>query len=63
MKDRFFALGRICDGVKQPDMVLREQVDKYREVFRAATQQVNKIEESCAKYLQQGGGGGGGRQQ
>jgi hypothetical protein len=31
--------------------VLREQIAKYRHVFEIACAQVNKIEQSCAHYL------------
>ncbi len=44
---------RICEGTKQPNVVLQEQVVKYRDLFRTATQQVKKIEDSCARYLQE----------
>jgi len=46
-------LKRICEGEKDPQTVLREQVEKYREVFRAAVAQADKIDRSCAKYLQE----------
>ncbi|XP_014248462.1 DNA topoisomerase 3-alpha [Cimex lectularius] len=45
-------LKRICDGVRQPEIVLREQISKYRELFRIAKSQVNKIDSAVAKYLQ-----------
>ena len=31
---------RICDGERNPEDVLREQVDKYRRVFVQAMEQV-----------------------
>lgn len=33
-------LKRICDGIKDPKVVLAEQLAKYKEVFRIALQQV-----------------------
>eukprot|EP00095_Tigriopus_kingsejongensis_P006130 maker-scaffold98_size375582-snap-gene-2.32 protein:Tk06130 transcript:maker-scaffold98_size375582-snap-gene-2.32-mRNA-1 annotation:"dna topoisomerase 3-alpha" len=35
----------------EPEVVLREQIAKYKHVFQMAVRQVDKIEESCAKYL------------
>ena len=32
---------RVCDGTRQPEEVLREQIDKYREVFERSVAQVN----------------------
>lgn len=32
---------RICDGVKDPKVVLQEQVLKYRQVFEEAMRQVS----------------------
>lgn len=46
-------LKAICDGVKDPNVVLREQINKYRQVFELATAQVEKIEQACEKYLQE----------
>ncbi|BES96136.1 DNA topoisomerase [Nesidiocoris tenuis] len=46
-------LKRICYGVRQPDQVLREQVAKYKSLFRIAKEQVNKIDEAMGKYIQQ----------
>ena len=42
---------RICEGTRQPEDVLREQISKYRNLFQIATQQVNKIERACEHYL------------
>lgn len=33
-------LKRICDGIKDPNVVLAEHLTKYKEVFRIALQQV-----------------------
>ena len=41
----------ICDGVKDPQVVLREQILKYRQVFEKAQRQVDKLDEACSKYL------------
>jgi DNA topoisomerase-3 len=41
----------ICEGTKDPDVVLQDQIDKYRQVFQLATAQVDKIEAACARYL------------
>ncbi len=32
---------RICEGIKDPKVVLREQINKYREVFKKAVDQVS----------------------
>ena len=44
-------LKSICEGNKNPAVVLQEQIAKYRLVFELATAQVEKIEAACAKYL------------
>lgn len=36
-------LCRICEGTKDPSVVLREQINKYREVFKKAVEQVNHV--------------------
>ncbi|XP_023711894.1 DNA topoisomerase 3-alpha isoform X2 [Cryptotermes secundus] len=46
-------LKRICDGVKDPKLVLAEQLAKYKEVFRMALQQAEKIDEALGRYLQE----------
>ena len=33
-------LFRICEGVKDPDVVLREQIEKYKQVFIEAAANV-----------------------
>ncbi|KAK9508812.1 hypothetical protein O3M35_006277 [Rhynocoris fuscipes] len=45
-------LKRICDGVRQPEVVLREQINKYRTLFQKAKEQVNKIDAAIGKYIQ-----------
>lgn len=44
-------LKSVCEGRKQPDVVLREQIAKYKSLFQIAAQQVTKIDEACARYL------------
>ncbi len=44
-------LKAICEGSKDPQAVLRQQIENYRRVFELATAQVEKIEAACAKYL------------
>ena len=44
-------LKAICEGTKNPDTVLQEQIQKYRLVFELATAQVEKLEAACATYL------------
>ena len=44
-------LKAICEGNKNPNAVLEEQIAKYRLVFELATNQVQKLEEACTKYL------------
>ncbi|UYV73675.1 TOP3A [Cordylochernes scorpioides] len=44
-------LKRICEGTKNPSIVLAEQVSKYKEVFIKASEQALKIDESLAKYF------------
>ena len=41
----------ICEGRKDPETVLRNQISRYKDVFERATRQVEKIEEACLKYL------------
>jgi DNA topoisomerase-3 len=36
-------LKRICDGIKDPKVVLAEQLAKYKEVFQIALQQVKVV--------------------
>lgn len=44
-------LKRICEGTKDPSVVLREQINKYREVFRKTVEQANKIDAALSKYF------------
>lgn len=44
-------LKRICDGVRDPKDVLREQIGRYRHVFVQAMEQVNKIDEALSEYI------------
>ena len=44
-------LKRICDGVRDPKDVLREQIARYRHVFVQAMEQVNKIDEALSEYI------------
>ncbi|XP_021921836.1 DNA topoisomerase 3-alpha [Zootermopsis nevadensis] len=46
-------LKRICDGIKDPNVVLAEHLTKYKEVFRIALQQAEKIDEALGHYLQE----------
>ncbi|XP_049801714.1 DNA topoisomerase 3-alpha isoform X1 [Schistocerca nitens] len=42
-------LKRICEGTKDPKIVLTEQLAKYKEVFRIALEQAAKIDEALGK--------------
>ena len=44
-------LKSICEGNLNPNVVLANQIGKYRSVFERAVQQVEKIEAACVKYL------------
>ncbi|XP_050421809.1 DNA topoisomerase 3-alpha [Adelges cooleyi] len=44
-------LKRICEGTKSPNVVLREQIANYKEVFIKTTEQVDKLDQSLGKYL------------
>ncbi|XP_013416438.1 DNA topoisomerase 3-alpha-like [Lingula anatina] len=44
-------LKRICEGKKDKDVVLREQIQKYKEVFIEACRQASKIDEALSHYL------------
>merc|ERR1712029_44525 len=46
-------LKRICDGTKNGGVVKAEQIAKYREVFRKAQNQLEKIEGAIAHYLEE----------
>ena len=43
----------ICEGRKDPQTVLRTQIDSYREVFREAMSQAPKIDEAVGRLLNQ----------
>uniref|UniRef100_A0A8D8S258 DNA topoisomerase n=1 Tax=Cacopsylla melanoneura TaxID=428564 RepID=A0A8D8S258_9HEMI len=45
-------LKRICEGTKEPGVVLAEQVAKYKEVFQLAWRQAIKLDEALAKWFQ-----------
>ncbi|CAH1389834.1 unnamed protein product [Nezara viridula] len=44
-------LKRICEGTKQSNIVLQEQVNKYKVLFQKAKEQVNKIDAAMSKYM------------
>ena len=50
-KTSSFSDSRICDGAKNGNTVKMEQIAKYREVFRTASQQLEKLESACSEYL------------
>lgn len=39
-------LKRVCEGTKNPEVVLREQVDKYREVYKIITERALALDRS-----------------
>ncbi|ESO84774.1 hypothetical protein LOTGIDRAFT_236127 [Lottia gigantea] len=41
----------ICEGKKNKDLALQEQISKYREVFIQACDQAMKLDEALAQYL------------
>ena len=45
-------LKRICEGTKDPKVVLTEQLAKYKEVFRMALQQVKCSVNDCNGFFQ-----------
>ena len=56
----------ICEGRKTKDEVLQEQIERYKQVFQAAMDQVNKLDRATQHFLEEdpannddGGGGGG----
>ena len=51
--NELFELYSICDGTKQPEEVLREQIGKYKHIFQISINQVLKLEQACAHYLQE----------
>lgn len=42
---------RICQRQKDPNEVLQNQIDTYREVFKVAMERVNLIDDALAQYL------------
>jgi len=42
---------RICQQQKNPDEVLQNQINKYREVFKVAMERANLIDDALAHYL------------
>ncbi|RZC37038.1 DNA topoisomerase 3-alpha [Asbolus verrucosus] len=42
----------ICDGVKDPEAVRREQIQKYRAVFETVVEKMRQIDESLAHRLE-----------
>lgn len=42
----------ICDGLKDPDEVRREQIGKYREVFKKVVDKMVQIDRSLANRLE-----------
>merc|ERR1719300_285776 len=59
-------LVEICEGRKTKDEVLQEQVHRYKEVFQAAIDNVNKLDMAAQHFLEenpsnQGDGGQGGQ--
>ena len=43
----------ICEGTKNAQDVLREQISKYREIFNKATGQASILDKACAHYLKE----------
>ncbi|XP_047360172.1 DNA topoisomerase 3-alpha isoform X1 [Vespa velutina] len=43
----------ICDGQKDPKLVLQNQIAKYRDVFKLAMQHANLIDNAIAEYLEE----------
>ncbi|XP_022093607.1 DNA topoisomerase 3-alpha-like [Acanthaster planci] len=46
-------LKKICEGVKDPDIVLREQIEKYRQVFIEAAANANMLDVALSGYFGQ----------
>lgn len=42
---------RICQRQKDPNEVLQNQINTYRDVFKVAIERANLIDESLARYL------------
>ncbi|KAK2586300.1 hypothetical protein KPH14_001550 [Odynerus spinipes] len=43
----------ICDGQKDPKIVLQDQIAKYRDVFKIAIESANLIDNAIAEYLEE----------
>ncbi|XP_043503570.1 DNA topoisomerase 3-alpha isoform X1 [Polistes fuscatus] len=43
----------ICDGQKDPKLVLQDQITKYRDVFKVAMEHANLIDNAIAEYLEE----------
>ena len=43
----------ICEGKKDPQVVLQEQKARYKDIFRRANRQASKLDKACAHYLQE----------
>lgn len=41
----------ICDGLKDPEVVKREQIDKYRAMFQTVLEKLRQIDDSLASRL------------
>lgn len=48
-----FYYHRICEGQKNSNEVLQNQINKYREVFQVAIERANLIDDSLARYLEE----------
>lgn len=48
-----FVIIRICQRQKDPNEVLQNQINKYREVFKVAIERANLIDDSLAHYLEE----------
>ena len=43
----------ICDGTKDSQDVLREQIAKYRDIFDKAIRQARNLDKACSHYLKE----------
>nr|CAD7396091.1 unnamed protein product [Timema poppensis] len=46
-------LKRVCEGTRNPAEVLREQLAKYKDVFRIAIEQAAKLDTALGQYLEE----------
>ena len=44
-------LKSICDGTKDPQNVLRQQIAKYRDIFDKAIRKAGNLDKACSHYL------------